>query len=341
MKKKIAINGLGRIGRHITKLIVDQHPELELVAVNDLCEPKVLVHLLKYDSVYGRYEKSVSLSEGKLVIGDGKSMQKVAVLAETDPANLPWKDLGVDVVLECTGKFTKYDDVNKHITAGAKKVIISAPAKDADKVPSFLLGINADEYDPEKTNIMDMGSCTTNCLAPMLKVLNDTFGVEKGFMSTIHAYTNDQRILDFAHKDLRRTRAAALNIIPTTTGAAKAIGKVIPSLKGKIDGIALRVPVPTTSVVDLFCVIKKETTAEEVNAALEKATVQGPLKGIMAYEKEPLVSSDFIGCQYSSIVDAALTMANGNIVKVVSWYDNEWGYATRLAEFAAFIANKI
>jgi len=331
---KIAINGLGRIGRHVFKLILDKHPELDLVAVNDLTDPKVIAHLLNYDSIYGRWNKEIEVSEKEIVVRGKKNNNRVAVFAETDPANLPWKKLGVDVVLECTGRFTKYDDAAKHLIAGAKKVIISAPAKDSDKVPSYLLGINADKYDSAKTDIMDMGSCTTNCLTPVVQVLNDNFGIVKGFMTTVHAYTNDQKILDLPHSDLRRARAAGLNIIPTSTGAAKTIGKVIPELKGKLDGIALRVPVPTGSVVDLVCELGREVRADEVNGALELATKKKPLKGIMVYETVPLVSSDYIGSPYSSIIDSALTMANGNMVKVVAWYDNEWGYSTRLAEFA-------
>jgi glyceraldehyde 3-phosphate dehydrogenase len=339
--KKIAINGLGRIGRHVFKLILDEHPGISLVAVNDLTEPNAIAHLLKYDSIYGRYGKGIQVTEKEIIISDKKGETRVAVFAQTDPANLPWKKLGVDMVLECTGRFTKYDDAAKHLIAGAKKVIISAPSKDSEKVPSYLLGINADQYDSAKTDIMDMGSCTTNCLAPVVQVLNDNFGIVRGFMTTVHAYTNDQKILDLPHKDLRRSRAAGINIIPTSTGAAKTIGKVIPELKGKLDGIALRVPVPTGSVVDLVCELGRETTVAEVNSALELATKKKPLKGIMAYEIAPLVSSDYIGSGYSSIIDAGLTMANGNMVKVVAWYDNEWGYSTRLAEFAEFVGNKI
>jgi glyceraldehyde 3-phosphate dehydrogenase len=337
---KIAINGLGRIGRHVFKLILDKHPELDLVAVNDLTDPKVIAHLLKYDSIYGRFGSEVEATDKEIVVKNKRGVNRVAVFAQTDPAALPWKRLGVDIVLECTGRFTKYDDAAKHLIAGAKKVIISAPAKDSDKIPSYLLGINTDQYDPAKTDIMDMGSCTTNCLAPVVKVLNDNFGVLKGFMTTIHAYTNDQKILDLAHSDLRRARAAAINIIPTSTGAAKVINRVI-SLKGKLDGIAFRVPVPTVSVVDFICNLEKETTVEEVNKAFETAAAKKPLKGILGYEKAPLVSTDFIGESHSSIFDPALTMVNGNLVKVVSWYDNEWGYATRLAEFCEFVAEKI
>lgn len=336
----IAINGLGRIGRLVLKKVLDD-PSLQLAAVNDLTEPKVLSHLLKHDSVYGNFSKNVEIADGKLEIGDRKGKKTVAVFAESDPTRLPWKKMGIDVVLECTGKFTKYDDAMKHIAAGAKKVVISAPSKDGDKVPSFILGVNEKEIDLKKYNVVDMGSCTTNCLAPIVKVIHDNYRITKGFMSTIHAYTNDQRILDFAHKDLRRTRAAALNIIPTTTGAAKTIGKVIPELKGKLDGIALRVPTPTVSVVDLVCTVEKETNVEEVNAALEAASKKAPLKGILAYETEPLVSTDFIANPYSSIVDSSLTMVSGNLIKIVSWYDNEWGYATRLSEFARYVGGKL
>ena len=338
---KIAINGMGRIGRHVFKLILENHPELDLVAVNDLTDPKAVAHLLKYDSIYGRWDRDVLAQEKEIIVKDKKGQERIAVFSESEPSRLPWKKLSVDVVLECTGRFTKYDEAAKHLIAGAGKVVISAPSKDADKIPSYLLGINTDDYDPAKTDIMDMGSCTTNCLAPVAKVLNDTFGIVKGFMTTIHAYTNDQKILDLAHSDLRRARAAGLNIIPTSTGAAKTIGKVIPELKGKLDGIALRVPVATVSAVDLFCQLAKETSVTEVNEALQKATLKKPFKGIMAYETAPLVSSDFIASSYSSIVDANLTMVNGNIAKVVAWYDNEWGYASRLAEFAEFVGTKL
>ena len=338
---KIAINGLGRIGRHVFKLILDKHPDLELAAVNDLTDPKVIAHLLKYDSIYGRWDKEIEVSEKEIIVRGKKGDTRAAIFAQTDPANLPWKKLGVDVVLECTGRFTKYDDAAKHLIAGAKKAVISAPSKDGERVPSYLLGINADDYNPAKTDIMDMGSCTTNCLAPVAKVLQENFGIVKGFMTTVHAYTNDQKILDLPHNDLRRARAAGLNIIPTGTGAAKTIGKVIPELKGKLDGIALRVPVPTGSAVDLVCELGRETTIAEVNSALELASKKKPLKGIMFCETAPLVSSDYIGSGYSSIVDAGLTMANGNMVKIVAWYDNEWGYSTRLAEFAEFVANKL
>jgi glyceraldehyde 3-phosphate dehydrogenase len=266
--------------------------------------------------------------------------QKFRVFAEKDPANLPWKELKVDIVLECSGVFTDYEGARKHIEAGAKKVIISAPSKNPEKIPEFVLGVNEDKYDP-KYEIVDMGSCTTNCLAPIAKVLHENFKIVKGFMSTVHAYTNDQRVLDLAHKDLRRARAAALNIIPTTTGAARAIGNVIPELKGKLDGIAFRVPVPTVSVLDLICEVEKKTTKEEVNYVLKKASQSERLKGILGVEDAPLVSSDYIGNSYSAVVDALSTMVIDNLVKVVAWYDNEWAYACRLAEFAEFVGKKL
>jgi glyceraldehyde 3-phosphate dehydrogenase len=309
---------------------------LEVVAINDLTDTKTLAHLLKYDSIYGIYQKSVG-AEGEYLLLNG---QKFRVFAEKDPANLPWKKLKVDVVIESSGVFTDYEGAKKHLEAGAKKVIISAPSKNPEKIPEFVLGVNEDKFDP-KYDIVDMGSCTTNCLAPVAKVLNDNFGIVKGFMSTIHSYTNDQRILDLAHKDLRRARAAALNIIPTTTGAARAIGNVIPELKGKLDGIAFRVPTPTVSVLDLICEVKKKTTKEEVNFVLKKASQTERLKGILGVEDAPLVSSDFIGNSYSAIVDAPSTMVIDNLVKVVAWYDNEWAYACRLAEFAEYVGKKI
>lgn len=333
---KVAINGFGRIGRPTFRRILDNHPNLEVLAINDLTEPETLAHLLKYDSVYGIYKKAVK-SDGKNLLIDGK---KVQVLAEKDPAKLPWKDLGIDIVLECSGIFTEYEGAKKHLTAGAKKVLISSPSKSGE-VPTFVLGVNEEKYEPKKDNVISMASCTTNCLAPVLKILNDNFKVVKGFMSTIHSYTNDQRILDLAHKDFRRARAAALNIIPTTTGAAKAIGNVIPELKGKLDGIAFRVPTATVSVLDLICEVKKKTTAEELNYTFKKASQQKELQGILGIEDALLVSSDYIGNSFSAIVDANLTMAIDNLVKIVAWYDNEWGYACRLAEFSEFVGKKI
>jgi len=341
MSIKIAINGFGRIGRPTFRRILDNHPNLEIVAINDLTDSKTLAHLLRYDSIYGIYKKTVKFTEKALLIDGTKKGKQVRVFAEIDPSKLPWKKLGVDIVLECTGRFTDYEAGKKHLRAGAKKVIISAPSDSPEKIPSFVLGVNEKKYNSKKDNVVDMSSCTTNCLAPVAKVLNENFGIVKGFMSTIHSYTNDQRILDLAHKDLRRARAAALNIIPTTTGAAKAIGKVIPELKGKLDGIAFRVPTPTVSILDLICEIKKKTTAEEVNYTFKKASQKKELNGILGIEDAPLVSSDYIGNSFSAVVDAGLTMAQDNLVKVVAWYDNEWGYACRLAEFAEFIGKKL
>ncbi len=340
MPIKIAINGFGRIGRPTFRRILDNHPNLEMVAINDLSDPKTLAHLLRYDSLYGIYKKNVKFSENSLLVDGTTAGKKVKVLAEKDPANLPWKDLGVDIVLECTGAFRDYEGAGKHLKAGAKKVIISAPSKTPEKIPSYILGVNEEKFDSQKDEVVDMASCTTNCLAPTAKVLNDNFKIIRGFMSTIHSYTNDQRILDLPHKDLRRARAAALNIIPTTTGAAKAIGNVIPELKGKLDGIAFRVPTPTVSVIDLICELEKPASAQEVNYAFKKASQQKELKGILGVEDTPLVSSDYIGNSFSAIVDSPSTMAIDNLVKVVVWYDNEWGYSCRLAEFAEYIGKK-
>lgn len=333
---KVAINGFGRIGRQVFKHIENNHPDLEIVAINDLTDNQTLAHLLKYDSNYGRYGKEISATEDSITVGK----KKYLALAEKDPEKLPWKKLGVDIVLECTGFYTDKEGAGKHIKAGAKKVIISAPCKEKE-IPGFVLGVNADTFDAGKVELMDMGSCTTNCLAPIAKVLNDEFGIVKGFMTTVHSYTNDQKILDLPHKDLRRARAAALNIIPTSTGAAKAIGKMIPELNGKLDGIAMRVPTPTVSVLDLIVEVKKPTTKEEVNQAFKKAAASKNYKGILRVETEPLVSTDFKGDTYSAIVDAEETMVNGNMVKVIGWYDNEWGYSCRLAEFAEFVGKKL
>jgi len=336
MAAKVAINGFGRIGRAVLKIILDGYPDLQVVAINDLADCNTLAHLVKFDSIYRRYDRDIQVKENSLVIGNAE----IRTFAEVDPVKLPWKDLGVDIVLECTGRFTKYEDLMKHVEAGAKRVIMSAPSKTPDKVPSYLLGINADQFDPQKDQVMDMGSCTTNCLAPVAKVLDENLKIVRGFMTTIHAYTNDQKILDVSHKDLRRARAAGMNIIPTTTGAAKTIGKVIPSLKGKLDGIAMRVPVPTGSVVDLVCEVEKKATAEEINNIFKEAAKRPEFQGIFKVEEAPLVSSDYIGCSYSSILDAPLTMANENLVKVVAWYDNEWGYSCRLADFTDFIGKR-
>jgi len=316
---KIAINGFGRIGRPAYRRAF-YNKNVQVVAINDLTDLKTLNHLLKYDSVYGKSDAEINCP----------------VFAEKDPEKLPWKKLGVDIVLECTGIFTDKEGAGKHLKAGAKKVIISAPAK-SDDIPSYVLGVNADELDVKKTDIMDMGSCTTNCLAPVAKILNDNFGIVKGFMTTVHSYTNDQRILDLPHKDLRRARAAAINSIPTSTGAAKAIGKVISDLKGKLDGIAIRVPTPTVSILDLVVEVEKKTSREEVNKTFEENRIEG----IFRTEKEPLVSSDYIGDTYSSILDLEETMVKDNLVKVLAWYDNEAGYSTRLVEFAEFIGKQL
>jgi len=334
MATKIAINGFGRIGRQVFKHIETNHSDLEIVAINDLTDNKTLAHLLKYDSTYGQYGKEITATEKSIKVGN----KEYLALAEKDPEKLPWKDLGVDIVLECTGFFTDDAGARKHITAGAKKVIVSAPCKD---LPGFVLGVNAEEYDSKKVDIMDMGSCTTNCLAPIAKVLNDEFGIVKGFMTTVHSYTNDQRILDLPHKDLRRARAAGLNMIPTSTGAAKAIGKMIPELNGKLDGISIRVPTPTVSVLDLIVEVKKSTTKDEVNQAFKKAEKEKNFKGILRVEDDPLVSMDFKGDTYSAIVDSEKTMVNDNMIKVLGWYDNEWGYSKRLAEFAEFVGKKL
>lgn len=327
---KIAINGFGRIGRCALKSAIKNNLDVEFVAINDLTDTKTLAHLFKYDSAYGVFNATVEAREDSIII-NGK---EIKVFAKKDPEELPWGQLGVDVVLECTGIFRDEVGAGKHIKAGAKKVIISAPAKE-DIIPSYIMGINEKEYKGE--SIIDMGSCTTNCLAPVVKILEDELGIEKGFMTTIHSYTNDQNILDLPHKDLRRARSAAENIIPTTTGAAKAIGKVIPSVKGKMDGIAVRVPTPVVSLVDLTCELKKEVTAEEVNDIMLKYSDKGEMKGIFYVEKDPLVSSDFIGNSFSSIFDMEYTKADGKMVKVLAWYDNEWAYALRMVELAKII----
>ena len=337
-KIRVAINGFGRIGRPLFKRIISSHPLLEVVAINDLTDPQTLAHLLKYDSLYGKYREEVKVKGGLLFIGKEK---KVKIFAEKDPAQLPWKELGIDIVLECTGHFRDYLGARKHITAGAKKVIISAPSKTPEKVPSFVLGVNEDKLNVRKYDVVDMGSCTTNCLGPVAKVLNEKFTILKGFMTTVHSYTNDQRILDLPHHDLRRARAAAVNIIPTTTGAAKTIGKVIPQLNGKLDGIALRVPTPVVSVLDFVALLKKKVSVQEVNKAFENAAKKSRLKGILSVSKEPLVSSDYRGNAFSAIVDAQLTRVIGNVVKVVAWYDNEYAYSGRLGEFAEYFGRKL
>jgi len=327
MGVKVGINGFGRIGRNVFRAAKTRDADIDIVAVNDITDPETLAYLLEYDSVFGRYPGEVSVDGDHLTV-DGESIR---VLAERDPAALPWGELGVDVVIESTGLFTARDDAAKHLDAGAKKVIISAPAKGPDL--TVVLGVNDDAYDPEEHQVISNASCTTNCLAPVAKVLRDSFGLESGYMTTCHSYTNDQRILDLPHSDKRRARAAALSIIPTSTGAARAIGEVMPELRGKLDGIALRVPTPDGSVVDLVAELGRETTVEEVNAAF-KAAADGPMKGILGYTEDPIVSRDIVGDPLSSLVDGDLTMVNGKTVKLISWYDNEWGYSCRVVELA-------
>jgi glyceraldehyde 3-phosphate dehydrogenase len=335
MATSIGINGFGRIGRLTLRTILDrQADKLEVVALNDLTDSKTNAHLLKYDSTYGEYPGVVTTTEDSIIVDN----KPVKVLAERDPAKIPWREYGVEIVIESTGLFTDATKAAAHLEGGAKKVIISAPAKNEDI--TVVLGVNEDQYDPAKHRVMSNASCTTNCIAPVVKVLHDTFGVSKGLMSTIHAYTNDQRILDQFHKDLRRARTAATNIIPTTTGAAKAVTQVIPELKGRIHGLAFRIPTQTVSLVDFVGELEKNVTVEEVNQALQ-AAAQGQLKGILAYCDEELVSVDFKGNPASSIVDALSTMVIAdNMVKVLSWYDNEWGYSCRLADLAAYIVDR-
>lgn len=332
---KVAINGFGRIGRAVSKLILENHPDLEIAVINDLTDTKTLAYLFKYDSVYGIYDKSVGHTKDSVLI-DGK---KIKAIAEPDPEKLPWKKLGIDIVLECTGRFRKLEDAKKHIKAGAKRVIISAPAK-SERVPSFVLGVNEDKFNPEKDEVIDMASCTTNSLGPVVKVLNENFKILNGFITTIHSYTTSQKILDLPHKDLRRGRAAALNIILTTTGATKSIGKILPELKGKLDGLAIRVPIAAISVLDLVCEVEKTVTPEKINSAFKKASQDKKLKGILKVEDEPLVSSDFIGNTFSAVIDGSCTKVSGNLVKILAWYDNEWAYAARLAEFTDYIGKK-
>ncbi|MCD6284075.1 type I glyceraldehyde-3-phosphate dehydrogenase [bacterium] len=332
---KIAINGFGRIGRIVFRRILDKHQNLKVAAINDLTDNKTLAHLLKYDSVHGIYNKNISWTENSINVDN----EEFLCLSESEPAELPWKKLGIDIVLECTGRFTDYENAKKHIKAGAKKVIISAPSK-SPEVPHFVLGVNEEKYNNE--DVICMSSCTTNCLAPIAKVLNDNLGIEKGLMTTIHSYTTSQRILDLPHKDLRRARAAALSIIPTTTGAAISVIKAIPELEGKLNGIAIRVPTPCGSIVDFVALVKKETTKEEVIEIFEKESESDRLKGILKVEERPLVSVDYIGNSYSSIVDKEFVMIEDkNLVKILSWYDNEWGYSCRLAEFAEYIGRKL
>lgn len=333
MAIKVGINGFGRIGRNFFRTSLG-NKEIEIAAINDLTDAKTLAHLLKYDSVHGIFDAKVEAKDSSIIV-NGKESK---ILAVKDPAVLPWKDMGVDIVIESTGHFTDKAGASKHLTAGAKKVIISAPAKEPDL--TVVMGVNENDYDPKKHNIISNASCTTNCLAPVAKVLLDNFGIKRGLMTTIHSYTNDQRILDLPHKDLRRARAAAVSMIPTTTGAAKAVGLVLPSLKGKVDGMAMRVPTANVSVVDFVCEVEKDVTEDEVKVALRKAA-EGPLKGILSYSDEELVSVDFNNNPNSSIVDANLTkVIEKRMVKVISWYDNEWGYSSRLRDLILYMGKK-
>ena len=336
MPVKVGINGFGRIGRNIFRAAHAADADLEFVAVNDITDPAMLAHLLKYDSILGRFPGEVEAAEDAITV-DGR---QIKVLAERDPAALPWGELGAEVVIESTGLFTARDDAAKHLDAGAKKVIISAPAKDPDV--TVALGVNFDQaYDPDHHDVISNASCTTNCLAPVAKVIHEAVGIERGLMTTIHAYTADQRLQDMPHKDLRRARAAAINLIPTTTGAAKAVGLVLPDLDGKLNGFAIRAPVPTGSVVDLVCSVGRETTAEEINAAVQ-AAAEGPLEGILSYTEDPIVSTDIVGDPHSSIFDSEQTMViDGRMVKVIAWYDNEWGYSNRCVELAAKVLQPV
>ena len=335
MATRVGINGFGRIGRNYLRAELAKGTDLEIVAVNDLSDPASLAHLLKYDSVTGRLNQEVKVDGQNIIVGGNT----IKVLAERDPANLPWGELGVDIVIESTGRFTDAAAAQAHITAGAKKVIISAPA--SGDAATFVMGVNDHEYDPAKHHVISNASCTTNCLAPFAKVFNDKFGIENGLMTTVHAYTADQNLQDGPHGDLRRARAAAINIVPSSTGAAKAIGLVLPELKGKLDGYALRVPVPTGSITDLTLVSKVDVTVEEIKAAYKAASASGPLKGILAYTEDEIVSSDIVTDPHSSIVDAGLIKVIGRTVKISSWYDNEWGYSNRLVELTQLVASKL
>jgi len=336
MATRVGINGFGRIGRNFYRSYLQRGGDFEVVAFNDLGDAKTMAHLLEFDSNYGRLEGGAEATDGRVTVAGRHELQ---VLAERDPANLPWRDLGVELVIESTGFFTKAEKARAHLDAGAKKVIISAPATDPDV--TIVLGVNDDMYDPDAHDIVSNASCTTNCVAPLAKVLHDAFTIEQGVMTTIHAYTNDQRILDLPHEDLRRARAAAINLVPTTTGAARAIGLVLPDLKGKVDGVAMRAPVSTGSIVDLVVRVARDTTAEEVNAAFRSAAASGALEGLLEYSEDPLVSQDIVGSQYSCIFDSQLTMVNGRFVKVFGWYDNEWGYSCRLVDLADRMARKL
>ena len=335
MATRIGINGFGRIGRNFFRALRAKGADLEVVAMNDLGDAETMAHLLKYDSVFGRFDGEVKVTDGGFSI-DGKDIK---LLSERDPANLPWGDLGVDIVIESTGFFTKRADAAKHAEGGAKKVIISAPAKDEDI--TVVMGVNHEDYDGDKHQIISNASCTTNCVVPLAKVLQDKWGIEKGFMTTCHAYTNDQNTLDLARDDLRRARAAAINIIPTTTGAAKAASLAMPELKGKLDGLALRVPVPDGSITDIVAIVGSEVTKEEVNDAYREAAQSKGMEGILRFTEDAIVSSDIVGDSHSCIIDGQSTMANGNMVKVLGWYDNEWGYSNRLVDLTALVASKL
>ncbi|WP_432074726.1 type I glyceraldehyde-3-phosphate dehydrogenase [Streptomyces wuyuanensis] len=334
MTIRVGINGFGRIGRNYFRALLEQGADIEIVAVNDLGDTATTAHLLKYDTILGRLKAEVSHTEDTITV-DGHTIK---VLSERNPADIPWGELGVDIVIESTGIFTKKADAEKHIAGGAKKVLISAPATDEDI--TIVMGVNQDKYDPAQHNVISNASCTTNCVAPMAKVLDENFGIVKGMMTTVHAYTNDQRILDFPHKDLRRARAAAENIIPTSTGAAKATALVLPQLKGKLDGIAMRVPVPTGSVTDLVLELDREVTKDEINSAFQKAS-EGQLKGILEYTEDPIVSSDIVNWPASCTFDSKLTMVQGKQVKIVGWYDNEWGYSNRLVDLTVFVGDQL
>jgi glyceraldehyde 3-phosphate dehydrogenase len=335
MATRVGINGFGRIGRNFFRAYLERGGEFEVVAINDLGDARTMAHLLEYDSNYGRLEGGAQAANGTISVS-GHDLQ---VLSEREPANLPWSDLGIEIAVESTGFFTKRDGAQQHLDAGAKKVVISAPATDPDV--TVVLGVNDHSYDPDSHHIVSNASCTTNCVAPMAKVLHDAFTIEQGCMTTVHAYTNDQRILDLPHDDLRRARAAAINLVPTSTGAARAIGLVMPDLKGKVDGIAMRAPVPTGSVVDLVVRVSRETSVDEVNDAFRAAAAAGPLEGILQYTEDPLVSTDIKRSSYSCIFDSELTMVNGTLVKVFGWYDNEWGYSCRLVDVVDQVARKL
>ncbi|MGO4986830.1 type I glyceraldehyde-3-phosphate dehydrogenase [Gallicola sp. Sow4_E12] len=331
---KVAVNGFGRIGRDVVRILVQNNdPDLELVAVNIVSDLETNAHLFKYDSIYGMFDGEVSVNGDELTLGD----KKIKVVNDRDPENLPWEELGVELVIDSTGAFRDKEGLSKHIKAGAKKVLLTAPGKGVDK--TIVLGVNDEDYDPENDVVISNASCTTNCLAPVVKVINDNFGIVRGLMTTVHAYTNDQKLHDDSHKDIRRARAAALSMIPTTTGAAKAVAQVIPEMEGKLTGYAIRVPIPTVSITDVVFEIEKEATVEEINAAIKKAS-ENEMKGLLGYSDDKLVSIDFQGDSRSSIFDADLTLVNGNMIKVASWYDNEWGYSNRVVDLAKLVATK-